>query len=117
MVDPDFVNHTLRLGAVERWTVRTDETLPAHSHPFHLHTNQVLLTHRKGRRPDPPVRHDAIRLSGGRAASGTRTSPARTIAHCHQLQPEDPGMMQTVHHVRTRELNRVPLGHRTMTNL
>ncbi|MFC9588736.1 multicopper oxidase family protein [Streptomyces sp. NPDC056944] len=106
LFDPDFVNHTLPLGAVERWTVRTDEALPAHSHPFHLHTNQVLVTHRNGRRLDPPVWHDTIGLSGGSPGDSVtflvkyEAFTGRTIAHCHQLQHEDLGMMQTVQYVR-----------------
>ncbi|MFF9063719.1 multicopper oxidase domain-containing protein [Streptomyces sp. NPDC014891] len=105
LFDPDVVNHTLPLGTVERWTVRTDETLPAHSHPFHLHTNPMLLTHRNGRRLDPPVWHDTIGLAGGAPGDSVTFLVAyedftgRTIAHCHQLQHEDLGMMQTVDYV------------------
>ncbi|MFG3491433.1 multicopper oxidase family protein [Streptomyces sp. NPDC047972] len=105
LFDPDVVNHTLPLGTVERWTVRTDETLPAHSHPFHLHTNPMLLTHRNGRRLEPPVWHDTIGLAGGAPGDSVTFLVAyedftgRTIAHCHQLQHEDLGMMQTVDYV------------------
>ncbi|MFD7571627.1 multicopper oxidase family protein [Streptomyces sp. NPDC059810] len=105
LFDPDVVNHTLPLGKVERWTVRTDETLPAHSHPFHLHTNPMLLTHRNGSRLDPPVWHDTIGLSGGSPGDSVtflvkyEDFTGRTIAHCHQLQHEDLGMMQTVDYV------------------
>ncbi|MEU0443145.1 multicopper oxidase domain-containing protein [Streptomyces sp. NPDC006186] len=105
LYDPAYVNHTLRLGTVERWTVRTDETVPAHSHPFHLHTNPVLLTHRNGVRLDPPVWHDTIALSGGRPGESVsflvkyEDFTGRTIAHCHQLLHEDLGMMQTVEYV------------------
>ncbi|MEV7025831.1 multicopper oxidase domain-containing protein [Kitasatospora sp. NPDC093558] len=106
LFDPRHVNHTLRLGTVERWTVRTDETNPAFNHPFHLHTNHVLVTHRNGERLDPPVWHDTIGLAGG--APGDRVTflvryddfTGRTVAHCHQLQHEDLGMMQTVDYVR-----------------
>ncbi|MFD8739533.1 multicopper oxidase family protein [Streptomyces sp. NPDC059618] len=105
LFDPDYTNHTLRLGTVERWTVRTDETMPEHTHPFHLHTNQILLTHRNGERLDPPVWHDTIGLAGG--TPGDRITflvayedfAGRAIAHCHQLHHEDLGMMQTVHYV------------------
>ncbi|MFG2898754.1 multicopper oxidase family protein [Streptomyces zaomyceticus] len=105
LFDPDHTNHTLRLGTVERWTVRTDESLPEHNHPFHLHTNQVLLTHRNGKRLDPPVWHDTIGLAGGRPGDSATFLVAyedftgRTIAHCHQLHHEDLGMMQTVDYV------------------
>ncbi|OIJ63947.1 hypothetical protein WN71_031620 [Streptomyces mangrovisoli] len=105
LFDPSFTNHTLRLGTVERWNVRTDESLPAHGHPFHLHTNPILLTHRNGVRLDPPVWHDTIGLTGG--TPGDRVTflvryddfTGRTIAHCHQLHHEDLGMMQSVEYV------------------
>ncbi|MER7540360.1 multicopper oxidase domain-containing protein [Streptomyces sp. NPDC097704] len=102
LFDPDHTNHTLRLGTVERGTVRTHETLPAHGRPFHLHTNRVLLTHRNGERLDPPIWHDTIGLAGGRPGESATFLVAyedftgRTIAHCHQLHHEDLGMTQTV---------------------
>ncbi|MET8751686.1 multicopper oxidase domain-containing protein [Streptomyces sp. NPDC004667] len=108
LFDPGHTNHTLRLGTVERWTIRSDETMPAFNHPFHLHTNPVLLTHRNGRRLDPPVWHDTIGLAGGPSAPSTPSVTflvkyedftGRTIAHCHQLHHEDLGMMQTVQYV------------------
>lgn len=105
LFDPDYTNHTLRLGNVERWTVRTDETMPAFNHPFHLHTNQFLLTHRDGERLDPPVWHDTIGLPGGTPGQSVtflvkyQHFTGRTIAHCHQLHHEDLGMMQTIDYV------------------
>ncbi|RKE17011.1 multicopper oxidase family protein [Streptomyces sp. TLI_171] len=104
LFDPGFTNHTLRLGTVERWTVRTDETMPAFNHPFHLHTNQFLLTHRNGTRLHPPVWHDTIGLPGGTPGDSVtflvkyEDFTGHTIAHCHQLHHEDLGMMQTVHY-------------------
>ncbi|WP_159401211.1 multicopper oxidase family protein [Streptomyces sp. NRRL B-24484] len=105
LFDPACTNHTLRLGTVERWTVRTDESLPAFNHPFHLHTNQVLVTHRNGVRLDPPVWHDTVGLAGGTPGDSVTFLVAyedftgRTVAHCHQLHHGDLGMMQTVHYV------------------
>ncbi|MFJ1757861.1 multicopper oxidase family protein [Kitasatospora sp. NPDC088134] len=105
LFDPGFTNHTLRLGAVERWTVRSGESLPAFHHPFHLHTNPVLVTHRDGRRLDPPVWHDTVGLAGGRPGESVtflvryEDFTGRTAAHCHQLHHGDLGMMQTVEYV------------------
>ncbi|MEU8524945.1 MULTISPECIES: multicopper oxidase family protein [Streptomyces] len=105
LFDPDYTNHTLRLGTVERWTVRSDETVPAFNHPFHLHTNQILLTHRNGERLDPPVWHDTVGLAGGAPGQSVtflvryEDFSGRTVAHCHQLHHEDLGMMQTVEYV------------------
>ncbi|WP_344437887.1 multicopper oxidase family protein [Kitasatospora nipponensis] len=109
LFDPDYTNHTLRLGAVERWTVRTDETVPAFNHPFHLHTNQFLLTHRNGERLHPPVWHDTVGLTGGTPGQSVtflvryQDFTGRTLAHCHQLHHEDLGMMQTVDYVADRD--------------
>ncbi|WP_177226075.1 multicopper oxidase family protein [Actinacidiphila rubida] len=105
LFDPAYVNHTLRLGTTERWTVRTDETAPVHNHPFHLHTNQFLVTHRNGLRLDPPVWHDTIGLAGGTPGQSVtflvryEDFTGRTVAHCHQLHHEDLGMMQNVAYV------------------
>ncbi|MFJ6706820.1 MULTISPECIES: multicopper oxidase family protein [unclassified Streptomyces] len=107
LFDPGYTNHTLRLGTVERWTVRSDETMPTFNHPFHLHTNQFLLTHKNGRRLDPPVWHDTIGLTGGTPGQSAATFlvayedfTGRALAHCHQLHHEDLGMMQTVAYVQ-----------------
>ncbi|WP_157882031.1 multicopper oxidase family protein [Streptomyces rubellomurinus] len=107
LFDPDHVNHTLALGTVERWTVRTDEDRPEFNHPFHLHTNHVLVTHRNGVRLDPPVWQDTIGLAGGSPGDSVtflvkyEDFTGRTVAHCHQLQHEDLGMMQLVEYVET----------------
>ncbi|OKJ08149.1 hypothetical protein AMK19_19070 [Kitasatospora sp. CB01950] len=103
--DPEYVNHRLRLGTVERWTVRTDETVPSHGHPFHLHTNQFLVTHRNGQRLDPPVWHDTVGLAGGTPGGSVtflvkyQDFTGRALAHCHQLHHEELGMMQLVEFV------------------
>ncbi|MEU9048579.1 MULTISPECIES: multicopper oxidase domain-containing protein [unclassified Kitasatospora] len=105
LFDPSYTNHTLCLGTVERWTVRTDETVPTFNHPFHLHTNQILVTHRNGRRLRPPVWHDTVGLASGTPGQSVtflvkyEHFTGRTIAHCHHLHHEDLGMMQTVHYV------------------
>ncbi|MGA5817713.1 multicopper oxidase family protein [Kitasatospora sp. NPDC094028] len=105
LFDPDHVNHTLALGTVERWTVRTEERRPEFNHPFHLHTNHVLVTHRNGVRLDPPVWHDTVGLAGGEPGDSAtflvkyEDFAGRTVAHCHQLQHEDLGMMQLVDYV------------------
>ncbi|MFJ3987736.1 multicopper oxidase family protein [Streptomyces sp. NPDC090032] len=105
LYDPGYVNHVLPLGRMERWTVRTGETSPAFNHPFHLHTNPFLVTHRNGIRLDPPVWHDTVGLAGGTPGESVtflvryENFTGRAIAHCHQLHHEDLGMMQTVDYV------------------
>ncbi|WP_188306825.1 multicopper oxidase family protein [Streptomyces sp. CBMA123] len=108
LFDPGYVNHTLELDTVERWTLRTDETSAAFHHPFHLHTNHVLVTHRDGVRLDPPVWQDTVDLAGGRPGETVtflvryEDFTGRVVAHCHQLQHEDLGMMQVVDYVESR---------------
>ncbi|MFF2542742.1 multicopper oxidase family protein [Kitasatospora sp. NPDC058063] len=108
LFDPEFVNHTLELGTVERWTLHTDDSMPAFHHPFHLHTNHVLVTHRNGRRLDPPVWQDTVDLVGGKPGDTVtllvkyEDFTGRTVLHCHQLQHEDLGMMQLVDYVQPR---------------
>ncbi|WP_081951924.1 multicopper oxidase family protein [Kitasatospora phosalacinea] len=102
LYDPDHVNHVLPLGRTERWTVRTGETSPGFNHPFHLHTNQFMVTHRNGVRLEPPVWHDTVGLAGGTPGESVtflvryEDFTGRAIAHCHHLHHEDLGMMQTV---------------------
>ncbi|MEU3567833.1 multicopper oxidase domain-containing protein [Kitasatospora sp. NPDC036755] len=108
LFDPEYVNHTLELGTVERWTLHTDDSMPAFHHPFHLHTNHVLVTHRNGVRLDPPVWQDTVDLSGGKPGDTVtllvryEDFTGRTVLHCHQLQHEDLGMMQLVDLVQPR---------------
>ncbi|MBO1414214.1 multicopper oxidase family protein [Streptomyces sp. FH025] len=108
LFDPDYVNHTLVLGTVERWTIRTDEDNRAFNHPFHLHTNHVLVTHRNGEPLDPPVWQDTVDLAGGNPGDSAtllvryEDFTGLAVVHCHQLQHEDLGMMQLVRYVEPR---------------
>ncbi|MFE4971994.1 multicopper oxidase family protein [Kitasatospora sp. NPDC056651] len=108
LFDPDYVNHTLELDTVQRWTVRTDDDRPVFHHSFHLHTNHFLVTHRNGERLDPPVWHDTVSLAGGRPGDTFtflvkyEDFTGRTVLHCHQLQHEDLGMMQLIDYVEPR---------------
>ncbi|MET9533860.1 MULTISPECIES: multicopper oxidase family protein [unclassified Streptomyces] len=100
--DPSYVNHTLRLGDTEEWTLHNDSA--GHSnHPFHLHTNHFLVTAVDGRPLDTPVWQDTIGIN--RAGSVTlrvrfKDFAGRALVHCHHLQHEDRGMMQLVDYVR-----------------
>ncbi|MGW1465186.1 multicopper oxidase family protein [Streptomyces sp. NPDC002308] len=99
--DPDHVNHTLRLGDTEEWTLRnTSNGHPVH--PFHLHTNHFLVTAVDGRALDTPVWQDTIGIrKGGSVTLRVRFEDftGRALVHCHQLQHEDQGMMQLVEYV------------------
>ncbi|WEH42754.1 multicopper oxidase domain-containing protein [Streptomyces sp. AM 2-1-1] len=99
--DPTYVNHTLRLGETEEWTLRNDST--GHSnHPFHLHTNHFLVTAVDGRPLATPVWQDTVGINrGGSVTIRVRFDDftGRALVHCHQLQHEDRGMMQLVEYV------------------
>ncbi|MFD6421131.1 multicopper oxidase family protein [Streptomyces sp. NPDC060198] len=99
--DPARVNHTLRLGETEEWTIRNDSrTHPNHS--FHLHTNRFLVTAVDGSPLDTPVWQDTIGVRrGGSVTLRVRFTDFTGLAliHCHELQHEDQGMMQLVEYV------------------
>ena len=112
--DPDKIARTLRLGAVDEWTL-TVGTNPPVGHPFHIHINpfqiqkilnpggvDVSVT---GEADDPQyaalkgVWRDTIFVKPGYKVI-TRTRYQRYIGdfvlHCHILDHEDQGMMQNV---------------------
>jgi FtsP/CotA-like multicopper oxidase with cupredoxin domain len=99
--DQDFVNHTLRLGDVEEWTIRNNSK-EHNNHPFHLHTNNFLVTSVNGRALKTPVWHDTISVPPkGEVVFRVRFEDftGTTVLHCHQLQHEDMGMMQVIKYV------------------
>lgn len=109
LFDPDFVNHTLRLNRVERWTITTDELMASMSHPFHLHTNHFLITHKNGVPLDPPIWQDTLGVAGGSSSDQPadlytilveyKDYTGRAVLHCHLLPHEDLGMMQVIDYV------------------
>lgn len=93
--DPDYVNHTLGLGRVERWIIG-----PTVNHPFHLHTNHFMVTHQNGVPLNPPVWQDTL----SSAAESTilvryEDFTGLAVLHCHNLKHEDLGMMQVIDYV------------------
>ncbi|MEU9194588.1 multicopper oxidase family protein [Streptomyces hundungensis] len=100
--DPHFVNHTLRLGDVEEWTL-TNPSGSHSNHPFHLHTNHFLVMSVNGRPLTPPIWHDTVSVpQNGEVVIRVRYEDftGTTVLHCHQLQHEDEGMMQLIQYVR-----------------
>ncbi|MFE9674307.1 multicopper oxidase family protein [Streptomyces sp. NPDC006259] len=98
---PDYVNHRIRLGEVEEWTV-SNGSHSHHHHPFHLHTHHFLLTAVDGRPLATPVWHDTLAIPPrGTITFRLRAEDfvGRSMLHCHQLQHEDQGMMQIVEYV------------------
>ncbi len=100
--DPGYVNQTLKLGAVEEWTLR-NPSLTESNHSFHLHTNPFLVVSLDGTPLSTPVWHDTIGIGqSGEVVIRLRFKrfTGRAVLHCHNLQHEDEGMMQLVEYVR-----------------
>jgi FtsP/CotA-like multicopper oxidase with cupredoxin domain len=99
---PDYVNHRIRLGQVEEWTVANDSGSHNH-HPFHLHTNHFLVTAVNSRPLATPVWHDTVSVPPrGTVTLRLRAEDftGRAMVHCHYIQHEDQGMMQIIDYVR-----------------
>ncbi len=96
--DMNFINHVVKLGAVEAWTIRNDRTF---GHSFHVHDVQFKITSRS----DGPVPaheqgwKDTLYLP--RDASATfvarfddyASDDAPFMYHCHMANHEDGGLM------------------------
>lgn len=110
LFDPNRVDQSIPLGAVEEWTVIN--TSPA-DHPFHIHQNPFLVTEIKG---DPlvqpvvslPLWLDTVNVPRNTgfpdmSHPGSVTFRSRFedfdgkfVLHCHLIHHEDMGMMQIV---------------------
>lgn len=96
--DMNFINHVVKLGSVEAWTVRNDRTF---GHSFHVHDVQFKIVSRS----DGPVPaheqgwKDTLYLP--RDASATfvarfddyASDDAPFMYHCHMANHEDGGLM------------------------
>jgi FtsP/CotA-like multicopper oxidase with cupredoxin domain len=94
--DPDRVDQSIRLGAVEEWTVVNDDSS---DHVFHIHTNpfQVVAVN------DEPVSETLWRDTVIVPRKGSLTFRSRfldftgkTVLHCHMMNHEELGMMQLI---------------------
>jgi FtsP/CotA-like multicopper oxidase with cupredoxin domain/peroxiredoxin len=90
-------DQVIQLGAVEEWTLRSK----ADKHPFHIHVNpfQVQVPYPDGK--TDWVWRDTILISDKDKQPTTIRSrfldfDGKTVLHCHNLDHEDQGMMQTV---------------------
>jgi suppressor of ftsI len=91
--DPDRVDQTVELGAIEEWTVRNDSGL---MHPFHIHVNPFQLTHVNGRPVDEPGYYDTYPVDpDGSITFRTHFMDftGRSFYHCHLVLHSDIGMM------------------------
>ena len=86
-------DQVVRLDTTEEWLIRN--TSPE-DHPFHIHTNDFLVTAIDGRLVQPDGFQDVVRVK--RQGSVTirmrfREFAGKAVYHCHILFHEDHGMM------------------------
>ena len=94
--DPTRIDHRVRLGAVEEWTVLNVDD---RDHVFHIHTNDIQLTKVNGKAlPEPIWMDTAIVPREGSITFRTRFEDFTGLfmLHCHMMNHEELGMMQTV---------------------
>lgn len=100
--DPRRIDHTVKLGTVERWRFRNTSTM---THYVHLHEEQWHLVRRDGHRPPADERGltDTWRLDPGEVIDVAARFTDYTgvfMLHCHMLDHEDHGMMAQFRVVR-----------------
>jgi FtsP/CotA-like multicopper oxidase with cupredoxin domain len=94
--DPDRVDQSIRLGAVEEWTVVNDHE---DDHVFHIHTNPFQVMAINGEPVSEPLWRDTVIVP--REGSLTFRSrfldcTGKTVLHCHMMNHEELGMMQLI---------------------
>lgn len=98
LMDLNFINERIVLGATEIWEIRNESFLP---HPFHVHDIQFYILDRDGQPPPPNERgrkdvvmiytNETVRIIGTFANHADNNIPY--MYHCHFLGHEDLGMM------------------------
>ena len=94
--DPDRIDQTVKLGALEEWTIVNSSS---HWHPFHIHVNDFQVVRFNGDDVDALGMNDTVALPPG--TSTTIRIPfdefdGKFVFHCHILSHEDFGMMANV---------------------
>lgn len=94
--DPNRIDQTVKLGALEEWEVKNESS---HVHPFHIHVNDFQVVAINGQAVDAVSYDDTINLPpGGSVTIRMRFADfdGKFVYHCHILSHEDFGMMATV---------------------
>ncbi len=94
--DPDRVDQTVALGAVEEWTIRNTSSM---DHPFHLHIWPMQTVRTEAGEPDGIDLRDVVDVPAGGSVVvriAFDRFPGRTVYHCHVLDHEDLGMMGVI---------------------
>jgi FtsP/CotA-like multicopper oxidase with cupredoxin domain len=96
--DPNRIDHRVKLGSVEEWTIQN--THEHDDHVFHIHTNPFIVTKLNGKPLDRPQWRDTaiVERRGGSLIFRSRFLDYTGIymLHCHMMNHEEMGMMQTV---------------------
>jgi len=94
--DPDRVDQSIQLNAVEEWTVVNDDTS---DHVFHIHTNPFQVMAVNGEPVTEPLWRDTVIVPhNGRLTFRSRflDFTGKTVLHCHMMNHEELGMMQVI---------------------
>ena len=96
--DPSRIDQRVRLGAVEEWTIRNADGRDDHA--FHIHTNPFQVTQANGQPQADLQWRDTVVVpgKGGSVVFRSRFLDYTGIymLHCHMMNHEEMGMMQTV---------------------
>lgn len=94
--DPNRIDQRVKVGAVEEWTINNTHF---HDHVFHIHTNPFQVTRVNGQpAPNLPWRDTVVVPRNGSLVFRSRFLDYTGIymLHCHMMNHEEMGMMQTV---------------------
>jgi suppressor of ftsI len=94
--DPDRIDQTVKLGALEEWTIRNTSS---HRHPFHIHVNDFQVVAVNGVPVEASSYMDTVDLPPGSETTirmRFADFDGKFVYHCHILSHEDFGMMATV---------------------
>lgn len=96
--NPGRIDQRVKLGSVEEWTIENTHTHD--DHVFHIHTNPFMVTHLNGKPLAMPQWRDTaiVERKGGSLTFRSRFLDYTGIfmLHCHMMNHEELGMMQTV---------------------
>lgn len=96
--DPSRIDHRVKLGAVEEWTIVN--THEHDDHVFHIHTNPFQVVSVNGKALATPEWRDSVIVErkGGEVVFRSRFLDFTGVfmLHCHMMNHEEMGMMQTV---------------------
>ncbi len=96
--DPNRIDQRVKLGSVEEWTILN--THEHDDHVFHIHTNPMEVTKLDGKPLATPQWRDTaiVKRKGGTMTFRSRFLDFTGVymLHCHMMNHEEMGMMQTV---------------------